>query len=440
MSRPCRDARAAWQGPTSAVALDRIRLRSQIAPARPVPQREAPRRSAAYGAHMADWPRMRRIVDPLLAAALLGAGQYAVWLLPSADSGFVGPQWVDALFLLPVCLPLAWRNRLPLPVFAVVLGSTWLWLLLFYGDQPQPPFVPAVALWLSTFSAAADPRGRAGWAVGAGLAAFLLSTDVPALLDGRPWSNVLPSWVVFALTFAVGRVVGVRQAQATAAAERATRSEAAREEDARRAAAVERTRIARELHDVVTHAVTVMVVQAAAEARTLPSDNPTREVLHGIETAGREALVELRRMLGVLRRDDRADERRPQPSLRELDVLLAAARTGGLDLRVEVHGEPPALPAALDLCAYRIVQEALTNVRKHGSQGAADLRVDYCPDAVVVEVVNASDPPERATGGGHGLTGLRERVDLHGGTLEAGPDPDGQYRLRARLPYTGAPG
>ena len=404
-----------------------------------VPEREATRCSAAYGAQMADWPSVRRIADPLVAAALLGAGQYALWLLPPAESGFVAPRWVDALFLLPVCLPLAWRSRRPVPVFAVVLGSTWLWLLLFYGDQPQPPFIPAVALWLSTFSAAAVPRGRPAWAVGAGLAAFLVSTDVPALLDGRPWSNVLPSWVVFALTFAVGRVVGLRQEQATSAAERAARSEAGREEDTRRAAALERTRIARELHDVVTHAVTVMVIQAAAEARTLPSDNPSREVLHGIETTGREALVELRRMLGVLRRDDGADERRPQPSLRELDGLLATARSGGLDVRVEVRGEPPMLPAALDLCAYRIVQEALTNVRKHGSQGPADLRLDYCPDALVVEVVNPSDSPSQRTDGGHGLTGLRERVDLHGGTLEAGPDPDGHYRLRARLPYTGTP-
>ncbi|TFV89632.1 histidine kinase [Blastococcus sp. CT_GayMR16] len=386
---------------------------------------------------MATWPQVRRIVDPLLAAALLGAGQYAVWALPSAESGFVAPPWVDALFLVPVCVPVAWRTRRPVAVFAVVLGSTWLWLLLLYGDQPQPPFVPAVALWLSTFSAAAVPRSRTAWGVGAGLAAFLVSTDVPALLDGRPWSNVLPSWVVFALTFAVGRVVGLRQQQAAAAAERAARSEAGREEEARRAAVTERTRIARELHDVVTHAVTVMVVQAAAEARTLPSGSATRGVLHDIETTGREALVELRRMLGVLRKEDGAGDRSPQPSLRELDGLLGAARSGGLDVRLEVRGRPAALPAALDLSVYRIVQEALTNVRKHGSPGPAELRLSYCPDALVVEVVNPARDHGAPDTPGHGLVGLRERVDLHGGTLEAGPEPDGEFRLRARLPYAG---
>jgi signal transduction histidine kinase len=389
---------------------------------------------------MATWPQVRRIVDPLLAAALLGAGQYAVWALPPTESGFAALPWVDALFLVPVCLPLAWRSRRPVAVFGVVLTSTWLWLLLVYSDQPQPPFVPAVALWLATFSAAAVPRSRTAWGVGAGLAAFLLSTDVPALLDGRPWSNVLPSWVVFALTFAVGRVVGLRQEQAAAAAERARRSEAGREREAREAAAAERTRIARELHDVVTHAVTVMVVQAAAEARTLPSASSTREVLHDIETTGREALIELRRMLGVLRKEDGGGDRSPQPSLRELDGLLGAARNAGLDVSLEVRGRPAALPAALDLSAYRVVQEALTNVRKHGGAGSAELRLDYCPDALVVEVINPAGNPDGNAAHGHGLVGLRERVDLHGGTLEAGPEPEGRFRLRARLPYAGAVG
>jgi signal transduction histidine kinase len=393
---------------------------------------------SSYGSGMAGRPWMQRIVDPLLAAALLAAGQFELWTTSAAKSGFAAPRWADALFLVLVSLPIAWRSRWPLAVFTVVLGSTWLWLLLFYGDQPQPPLVPGVALWLATFSAAAA-RGRSSWAVGAALAAFLVSTDIPALLDGRPIANVVPAWVLFALTFAVGRVVGLRQEQATSAAERAARSDAGRAAEAAGAAAAERTRIARELHDVVTHAVTVMVVQAAAEARTLAPDSTTRGVLHDIENTGRAALVELRRMLGVLRKEDGADDRRPQPSLRELDGLLGSARTGGVDVRLEVRGEPAELPAAVDLSAFRIVQEALTNVRKHGDPGPADLRLDYCPDALVVEVVNPAVGRVDSAPAGHGLTGLRERVDLHGGTLEAGPEPDGQFRLRARLPYVGVP-
>jgi signal transduction histidine kinase len=381
---------------------------------------------------MAEPARLWRLVDPVLAAVLLVIAEYGVWALPASDTGFVAPRWVDAAFLVVVCVPLAWRSTRPTPVFAVVLGATWLWLLLFYGAEPQPPFAAAVALWLATFSAAAVPRDRAAWTAGAALAAFLVSTDVPALLDGRPWGNVLPSWVVFALSFAVGRVVGLRQEQAAAAAQRASRSEAARTEAAERAAAAERTRIARELHDVVTHAVTVMVVQAAAEARVRPPDDPVSDVLSNIEVTGREALTELRRMLGVLRRDDDVD-RQPQPSLRELGTLLDAARRAGIDVRVEVRGSPGDLPAALDLAAYRVVQEALTNVRKHGAGGTAELRLDHCPRSLGIEVVNVAGPDvpgER----GHGLTGLRERVDLHGGTLEAGREPDGRFRLRVRLP------
>ncbi|WP_448624144.1 sensor histidine kinase [Geodermatophilus sp. URMC 64] len=382
---------------------------------------------------MAHWRRAQRWVDPLLAAALLGGSLYALTALPASESDFVAPPLVDAAFLVLVCVPLAWRSPHPLPVFAVVLGATWLWLLLFYGDQPQPPFSPGVALLLATFSAAAVPRARSAWAVAVALVAFLVSTDVPAVLAGRSWSDVVPSWVLFTLAFGVGRAVGLRQQQAAAAAERAAAAEAGRAEEAARAAAAERARIARELHDVVTHAVTVMVVQAAAEARAVPEGTTTHRTLTAIETTGREALTELRRMLGVLRAGDPGADRRPPPSLRELDGLLAAARGGGLDVRLEVRGEPVELPAALDLTAYRIVQEALTNVRKHGCGSAAELRLDHCPDALVVEVVNpcVAGPPAP---GGHGLAGLRERVALHGGTLEAGPEPDGRYRLRARLP------
>src|SRR4051794_9228688 len=184
---------------------------------------------------MADWRRAQRYVDPVVAVALLGAGLYALWLLPPEESDFVAPPAVDAAFLLLTCVPLAWRSRQPVRVFAVVLAGVWLWLLLFYGDQPQPPYPPGVALVLATYSAAAVPRPRVAWAVGVALAAFLVSTDVPAVLSGRQWGDVLPSWVLFTLAFTVGRIVGLRQEQLVAAAERASASEAGREEQAPRA-------------------------------------------------------------------------------------------------------------------------------------------------------------------------------------------------------------
>lgn len=383
---------------------------------------------------------MRRVVDPLTAAALLGIGLYALLRVPPQVSGFAAPRPVDAAFLLLVSLPLAWRRQAPLTAFAMVLTSAWLWLLLFYGDEPQPPFEAAVALWLTTYSAAAS-RGRAPWVVGAAVAAMLVSTDVPALLDGRPVGNVLPSWVLFVLAFAVGRTVGQHEEQKGALAERAAQAEAGRQEEARRAVAAERARIARELHDVITHAVSVIVVQAAAEARVQPAAaSSTGKVLRDIEITGREALVELRRLLGVLRKPENAGDRHPQPTLADLDGLLDAARDSGLPIRMSVDGEPRPLPASVDLSAYRVVQEALTNVRKHAGSVPADLTLRYCPDALVVEVVNDSAPGDPEHSPGFGLLGLRERVDLHGGTLEAGPAPGGHYRLLARLPYGRGPG
>jgi signal transduction histidine kinase len=384
---------------------------------------------------MGSWARVLRVVDPLVAAALLAAGQYALWALPVEESGFAGAPWLNAVFLTAVCVPLAWRARSPLTVYSVVLAGTWLWLLLLYGEQPQPPFIPAVALWLSTFSAASVPGRRTAAAVGVALVAFLLSTDVPALLEGRPWGNVLPSWVLFGATFLVGRVVALRQEQIATADQRASRAEAERAMEAARAVTTERTRIARELHDVVTHAVSVIVVQAAAEARAHPAGSTVRQVLDQVESTGREALVELRGMLGVLRHPEDPAERRPQPSLREVETLLAAARATGVDVRLDVGGVPVDLPATVDLTAYRIVQEALTNVRKHGAGGVCRLRIDYGPGALVIEVVNPAPVPDLQHVGGHGLVGLRERVELNGGVLETALGSDGCYWLRACLPY-----
>jgi signal transduction histidine kinase len=384
---------------------------------------------------MASRPELHRLLDPSIALALTAAGEAALWLLPPDDSGFAAPPAVDAVAIVLVCAPLTWRSRRPRPVFWWILAVTWLWLLLFYGDQPQPPFLPAVALWLSTFSAA-SARGRRGAAlVAAGLVAFLVSTDVPAVLDGRSWGDVVPSWVLFALSWAVGRAVGRRQEQTAAALAAAARAESARAEAAERAAEAERTRIARELHDVVTSAVTGMVVQAAAEARAVPP-GPTREALHDIETAGRESLVELRRMLGLLRGPD-GESRTSPPSLDQLADLVDDSRRRGLDVRVRVRGEPRPLPQALDLSAYRVVQEALTNARRHGS-GTAELGVEWRPERLALEVRNGPGTPT-GDAPGFGLVGLRERLELHGGSLDAGPDADGRFRLRAEFPLNGAP-
>ena len=228
------------------------------------------------------------------------------------------------------------------------------------------------------------------------------------------------------------------------------------------AVAAERSRIARELHDVVAHSVSVMVVQAGAARRTLAaSPGQAATALGQIESTGRQALVELRRLLGLLRDDDgQATDAvlAPQPSLANLESLAAAAREAGLPVEVTVEGEPRPLPAGVDLSAYRIVQEALTNSLKHAGPARARVRVCYGREALEVQVTDDGlggrsaarageglvvvtvgpdgelQLPGRRDGGGHGLIGMRERVALFGGALEAGADPGGGYRVAARLP------
>jgi signal transduction histidine kinase len=225
-----------------------------------------------------------------------------------------------------------------------------------------------------------------------------------------------------------------RTAELTARAERAERE---RETEARAAAAEERARIAREMHDVVAHSLSVMVVQAGAAEAMLDADpERARRPLAAVQQTGRSALTELRRMLGVLR--EMADEGpglAPQPGLSALDELARQVREAGLPVNVRVEGEPRPLPPGIDLSAYRIVQEGLTNALKHAGPATAEVVVRYGPREL--ELVVRDDGRGRgpsANGGGHGLLGMRERVALYGGDLTAGPRPEGGFALAARLP------
>ena len=211
-----------------------------------------------------------------------------------------------------------------------------------------------------------------------------------------------------------------------------------REAEARAAVAEERARIARELHDVVGHSVSVMTVQASAVRRRLnPEQEQEREALEIVEQTGREALAEMRRLVGVLRRPEEAPALAPQPSLQHLDRLVAQARESGLPVGLRIEGEPTQLPPGLDLTAYRLVQEGLTNAIKHARASKADVVVRYEDGTVEVSVTDDGSGGGDGGGGGHGLVGMRERVTVYGGELEAGPRPEGGYSLRARLPVQG---
>jgi signal transduction histidine kinase len=277
----------------------------------------------------------------------------------------------------------------------------------------------------------------------------------------------LQAWVLTFIQFGAAFFLGDLQKRRLAymAKLEALNAQLATEQELRSrwAVAEERARIARELHDVVAHSVSVMVVQAGAARRTLAtSPAQATTALGQIESTGRQALVEMRRLLGLLRDGDHDAALAPQPGLAHLESLAEAAREAGLPVEVEVEGEPRPLPAGVDLSAYRIVQEALTNSLKHAGRARARVRVCYGREALEVQVLDdgtglpvqardggaglavvrlrpgglleVTDPVAPAAGGGNGLIGMRERVAMFGGSLEAGPRPGGGYRVAARLP------
>jgi len=260
-------------------------------------------------------------------------------------------------------------------------------------------------------------------------------------------ATVISNYVIFGTAWILGDNLRNRRAYVSGLEERAASLEREREEQARRAVGAERTRIARELHDIVAHSVSVMVVQAGAARRVLHTRPEQAEVaLAAVEEVGRQSLAEMRRLLGVLRRDDGPSfGLEPQPSVEHLDDLVRSTRRAGLDVALTVEGVPRPLPAGVDLSAYRIVQEALTNTLKHAGPAAATVRLRYGADDVQVEVSDdgrgaAADVHRNGDGdgdgGGKGLMGMRERVAMCGGELSAGHRPGGGFAVRARIPLT----
>ena len=240
---------------------------------------------------------------------------------------------------------------------------------------------------------------------------------------------------LFAAGWLVGFTLHLRTEQAEAAEERAARAEWQRRNEGRVAVAEERARIARELHDIVAHAVGVMVLQVGALRHRLPVEDVTsQETLRNVEEAGRDALTEMRRLLEAMRRDGDPLDLAPQPGLGGIAALLDTVRAAGLDTDLHVHGEAVDLPPGLALSAYRIAQEGLTNVMKHAHTDHAEVHLRYSTDGLELEVLDAGDGPVATDDLGHGLVGVRERVALYGGSMTAGPTETGGFALRARLP------
>ncbi len=377
------------------------------------------------------------LFDALLALALAAAAQYEIWVGPLFDDGIPGPRLPNAVLLLLITLPLAWRRRAPAIVFALVFASVALQTGLI--DDPrsdQPPFQHWIALLVVFYSLGAHAERRRAVLAGALGGGAVVVGDLALLLtDAAKPEDTVPAWFMLAAAYGVGFALRGQRIQSTLLAQRAERLEREREQKARLAVAEERVRIARELHDIVAHAISVVVVQAQAGQRVLQGEQASaREALSSIETTGRQALVEMRRLLGILRKEDRELALAPRPSLAQLDVLADRVREAGLPVDLRVEGEAKSLPPGVDLSAYRIVQEALTNALKHAGPASAQVIVRYGREGVELEITDDGRGAANGSDGGHGLVGMRERAALVGGVVESGTAGGRGYTVRARLP------
>ncbi|MCX4235881.1 sensor histidine kinase [Streptomyces sp. NPDC020707] len=383
-------------------------------------------------------------VDGFWAVVLLGIS-VASGTTPqeNSDSG-IGQLAVTLPITLLLCLVIALRRRLPEPMLILAVSMAVAQLVL---DMPLAP--ADFALLVITYTVASNGTR---WASRLALTGGLLAAPLAQLRWPEEHQSaveqvaiVIFQTVPFALAWVLGDSLRTRRAYFAQLEERAARLEKEREAQAKVAVAAERARIARELHDVVAHNVSVMVVQADGAAYVLDSaPDQAKKALEIISGTGRQALAEMRRLLGVLRTGEHQEsgEYVPQPDVEQLDELIEQCRGSGLPVDFKIEGTPRPLPSGVELTAYRIVQEALTNTRKHGGPNAgASVRLVYFDDGLglLVEDDGKGAPHELyeeggVDGQGHGLIGMRERIGMVGGTLDAGPRPGGGFRISALLP------
>lgn len=374
-----------------------------------------------------------------LAILVLGAVDLAQNGSMSSNSGgnvtFPGPVAAHAVFLLLVTVPLCWRFRAPATVAIVVTVAAAAWVLVMFSAKAQPPVEPWLAMLVAVFALASRVDGRRLRVAALIAGGLFLAGETRGELAGQGAGNVLPAVVFYVLIFVLGRMVHAHRRRASGQQDRAERLEREQEALAARAVATERSRIARELHDVIAHSLSVIVVQAAAERRVLgPGRDSTAETLDSIEQAGRQAMTELRRLLGLLRKSDGELSLAPQPGLGELGDLVAEVREAGVEVDVRTDGDLAVLPRGLDLTAYRIVQEALTNVLKHAGAHRVEVSLRCRGRCLDIDVTDDGTSARAPSPGGFGLVGMRERVSVYGGTVQAGHRDDGGYQVHARLP------
>jgi signal transduction histidine kinase len=388
---------------------------------------------------------LTRSIRRLGISPLLADGALALLLIALAEAAADNAQrWVPlsvALVALET-LPLTFRRRAPVTVLIVVSIALLGHLLAGFHNGFFDTFAGVVAV----YSVAAQRPRRVSLTF---LALLPIALAAAFAVDWHNKGQVslvdIPyNLLLFLSAWLLGDNLQTRRAYAVQLEERELLLERERQEQARAALAEERARIARELHDIVAHSVSIMVLQANAGERVAGSKpEQAAENFAAIQATGRQALSELRRLLGVLRGAEGAEaSREPQPGLSGIEKLAEQARRSGVDTTVRVEGDPAALPEAMQLSAYRVIQEALTNTMRHAGASRADVAVRCAPRSLEVEVIDDGRHPAPADGSlrtGHGLIGMRERVNLFGGELEVGPVPDGGFRVMARFPVDNRP-
>ena len=388
------------------------------------------------------WLRSHPIAaDTALGLVIAAFSVSGLWFVPDGlDVSFEEPDARAVVLTLLGSLPLAIRRSSPLLSLTVVGAASVAVSVLGYPDSTG-----GIGVIVGLYSVAAH-ASRRGSVIAAGATAVAIAVVVLSSPIDSSLASFVANYLVFGTAWILGDNLRTRRAYVAELEERADRLERSRLEEARAAAAQERTRIARELHDVVAHNMSVMVIQAGAARRVLGRDpDGAAEALSSIEQVGRQALADMRRSLGVLREgDDEGFGTTPQPTVTDLERLVAQTAEAGLAVDLAVEGFPRPLPPGVGLSAYRIVQEALTNALRHAGPASATVRLRYAPDSIELEVRDDGRGASVALArggerGGHGLVGMRERVQLFGGELKVGNRPGGGYGVWARIPVPAAP-
>jgi signal transduction histidine kinase len=391
--------------------------------------------TAVVSSLRARWPLRGFRADLLLALLLLTWAVIETLAVEGVEASTAPALALGGL----LTLPLAWRRRAPTAVVLLVFTG-----IVLAGEDEGMYAIASFTIALYSVGAYASPR-RSMLALAAAAVAMGVDLAAGSRTFGEWLENLLFIYVLGGGLWAAGRVVRRSRSRASQLEDLTVELEREREEKARLAAAEERARIARELHDVIAHSLSVMVVQAGAGEHVLEQDTArAREAFRSIEQAGRQALTDMRRMLGLLRSVREEPSVSPQPTVAEAGTLVRQACEAGLPAHLRVEGEVRPLPPGLDLAAYRVLQEALTNAIKHAPGAPTSVVVRYGPRTLEVQVENEA-PRDSARqvptgdGAGHGHLGMRERIGLYGGELELGPRSEGGYRVRAALPLEEPP-